>query len=367
MERQKFYDNVVAVPATQAAGAATYTSAAYSDFVGSAFGGAKILFGASDVSKITDNFTVVPQVSYDGSNYYDIATYTDLLSSAGSAAVAEVVSVTITAACSSDGNLTLTLPGAAAILLPVTTAASTAALVGDAIRASTALITAQGWTVGGTNADVTFTRNTAGDVSGTPTLTFALTGVTATGGISVTTQGANADYDVGFAKTVTVAPYLKVKLVSDATGALASGHGVNVDVLMLETEEKYQRRIVADALPVTSLAAGFADQYSTVVDLGKNAYKMYVCMYIADRSKVTDAIRYVIETSTDNDNWYACSAVGTDVANGSGAAHSQTLVTNGSTYELGRYFRVKMYRNSNDVDAAIASGSGLKFNLVFLY
>jgi hypothetical protein len=365
MERQKFYDNVVTVPATKVAGATSYTSIAYKDFIGSAFGGAKIIFGATDVSKITDNFTVVPQVSYDGLNYYDFSSYTDLLSSAGSAAVAEVISVTITAGCSGNGSVTVTLPGLAAVPVAVTTAASTAINVATLVRNATYT----GWTAGGTSADVTFTKNVAGDVSGVPTIAFASTGVTATGGINVTTQGKNANYAVGFAKLLTIAPYLKVKLVSDATGALASGHGINVDIVMLEAEEKYGRKIFADALPVTSLSAGFADQYSSVIDLGdgKSAYKMYLCMYIADKSKVVDAIRYVVETSDDKVNWVACSAVVTDIANGSGLAHSQTLVTDGSTYELGRYFRIKLYRNSNDVDAAIASSSGLKFNLIFLY
>lgn len=102
------------------------------------------------------------------------------------AAVAEVVTLTVTAACSADGDVTVTLPSTTGVAIAVTTAASTTDAVATLIRAGDYT----GWTPGGINAVVTFTRTVAGDVTGTPTFDGATTGVTAT--ITVTTEGADA-------------------------------------------------------------------------------------------------------------------------------------------------------------------------------
>jgi hypothetical protein len=115
---------------------------------------------------------------------------------AGANAVAEVREMTVTAACNSNGNITITLNGAA-FVVAVTTALDSAAKVATLLRATTFA----GWTTSGEAEDVVFTASTGGVRGGAYTFDGAATGVTATGGITRTTEGLAAVAEV---QTLTV-------------------------------------------------------------------------------------------------------------------------------------------------------------------
>jgi hypothetical protein len=186
--------------------------------------------------------------------------------------------------------------------------------------------------------------------------------------LAVTTQGANADRSYGTCTEIPAAPYYKVVLAGDASAALTAGHGIGVDLATFESDNTYRRDYFADVLPITTLAAGFVDQYSTVMETPTIAKKVTIWTYVGDRSKVTDAISYVLETSFDGVSWWiASAAVTAGITNGSGFLNTVTTVTDASTYYLGKFFRVKLYRASGDVDAAIATSSGTKINVTVQY
>jgi hypothetical protein len=112
--------------------------------------------------------------------------YTVTADDVDTAAVAEIVTLAVTAACSSNGNVGVTLPALTIVNIAVTTADNTPTAVATAVRAGTFT----GWTTGGTGTSVTFTKNVAGAVTGSPVLTPNATGVTGT--ITISTPGADA-------------------------------------------------------------------------------------------------------------------------------------------------------------------------------
>ncbi len=114
------------------------------------------------------------------------AKYTITTADVNTNAVAEIVTMTVTAGATAGGNVTTTLPSLTGVTTAVLITDTTPTLVGTQIRASTFT----GWTTGGTGATVTFTKNVAGAVSGVPTFDGGDTGVTTT--VTVTTNGADA-------------------------------------------------------------------------------------------------------------------------------------------------------------------------------
>ena len=112
--------------------------------------------------------------------------YTVLAADVAVSAVAEVLTLTVTAGCTANGNVSISLRGATAVDIAVTTTADTTAEVATLIRAGTFT----GWTTGGSGSAVTFTATAAGAKTGTNTVSPASTGVVAA--IVVTTLGVSA-------------------------------------------------------------------------------------------------------------------------------------------------------------------------------
>lgn len=110
-----------------------------------------------------------------------LPTIQELLTMTAASGVAEVASLTVTAAATASGNATVTLDG---VGTPVALASGdTTTAVATKIRATAFT----GWTTGGTGAIVTFTSNTTGTKTDA-TYSAGTTG--ATGTMTTTTQGA---------------------------------------------------------------------------------------------------------------------------------------------------------------------------------
>lgn len=109
--------------------------------------------------------------------------YIDRIQWVGQTGVAAVVTLVVTHECIVAGNVTVTLPGLAAVDIAVADTDDTPTKVATAIRTETFT----GWTTGGTGATVTFTCDATGIQPGTPTFTFAATEVLGT--ITYTTHG----------------------------------------------------------------------------------------------------------------------------------------------------------------------------------
>jgi hypothetical protein len=114
------------------------------------------------------------------------AKYTVVAEDVAVDAVAEVLTLTVTEGCTTDGNVSISLRGATAVDIAVTTDADTPAEVATLIAAGTFT----GWTQAAVDNVVTFTASVAGAKTGTNTVDVATTGVV--GAIEVKTLGAAA-------------------------------------------------------------------------------------------------------------------------------------------------------------------------------
>ena len=112
----------------------------------------------------------------------------------------EVLSVIITAACSADGNVDVTLRGAAPVSIAVTTADNTTALVATAIAAGVYT----GWVASRVGSTVTFTNTTLGVKTGANTFAPNSTGVTATAGITVSVMGGTYTHKLNISGAVQI-------------------------------------------------------------------------------------------------------------------------------------------------------------------
>lgn len=113
--------------------------------------------------------------------------FADNMSTLVVTAASMVVTIIFTSGATTDGNLTIGLPGLTPVTVAVTSASqTTAALVATAVRAATFT----GWTTGGTGATVTFTKTSTGSVSGNASYNANATGVTVTATYpKITTEG----------------------------------------------------------------------------------------------------------------------------------------------------------------------------------
>jgi hypothetical protein len=109
----------------------------------------------------------------------------------GATGAVEVDTLTITAGCTANGNVTVTLDGVAYLVALTTASQSTAALVATAIRAGTYI----GWSTGGSGATVTFTATVNGARSA-PAYAVGSTG--AAGSVTATTTGVAGTADVSY-------------------------------------------------------------------------------------------------------------------------------------------------------------------------
>jgi hypothetical protein len=143
------------------------------------------------------------------------------------AAVQEVVTLIVTAGASASANATVTLPSLAGVPIALLNTDTLTTQVATKIRAGTFT----GWTTGGSASTVTFTRNAAGAVTGTPVYAPDTTGTAAS--ITISTLGADAidgyvDFDFrqgsSFYRFNLVA--VASVLAADGTSATPSGFAV---------------------------------------------------------------------------------------------------------------------------------------------
>jgi len=101
------------------------------------------------------------------------------------------------------------------------------------------------------------------------------------------------------------APYFKVGVKSAATGGLQTGHGVKVDVVLVEKNAEYKRAY--------SVASMDADTDSITISLDSGVFHKVNVFAYADTGALTD-LDYTLETSMDGVVWYSTKAVKTQVA-----------------------------------------------------
>lgn len=147
----------------------------------------------------------------------------DVYSAISSDAVAEVDTLTITAGCSTSGNVTVTLDGTAVNIAVLDTDATA-----DAVAAKIAATSFAGWTVSAAGAVVTFTADVK-EAKATPTFSVGSTGVT--GSFVVTVLGKDVVYNDFSARNVNGLLYNDVIVNEYTTGTVVYEGMVFEDML----------------------------------------------------------------------------------------------------------------------------------------
>jgi len=401
--RKKVYRDVVAYPAAVTAGTAvTYTSSEYYEFEPVGMASFAIVNSTLVADYLTAGTIIVsPQVSFDGGDSWliagTVAGYQDFDAAEDVEAVAEITTYVGSASggdqvseydgrwfalysgttptvvwydiTGSDSVPTHGISGAAEVDVDINAAGDTI----DAIQALVASAVDALDDYGAVYTSGTDTMVITNATAGASTNANAGNLLTATAVVdSFTTTTMGIDEIAGattYNHIVDIAPRVRVQGILDSSAALTAGHGIQTDIVMEEVEYGMRKKAFADVMTIGATEAIGFNLYSTVMVTDARGLdqmkRVWLFTYATDLSKPEDAIRYVLQASDDNVNWRACSAVGTDIANGSGILHSVTSVTSGSTYYLGRYLRVNLY--DNDDTGILASGHGIQFNVVIGY
>jgi hypothetical protein len=394
--REKLYLNTVTIPATKTAAAVTLTSDVISDFKDESLASVDLELAAVNPSKITDNITVQPWVSYNAGTTWikPVAAYTDIISSGGTAEVVGSV-MTATTRTAYSGKWFVIYDGATPYVVWIDETGSATIPAGIAAAGFTNAVAYKINISGASDTvdSIGAAFETAFDIAatgvfgstytaGTDTLTISpsykhacnapnsgnwLATTAVASSFGTTTQGA----DLIALKNLGVAQSFKVDVIFDGSAALASGHGVRVSTKMKELDPlpTFRKKIYANCvtMPATAAASTYVEAQSAVMysDGLDPIKKVYMITNTPDCSKITNTVNAIVETSDDNVVWRAGSAVVTTLANGSGIVHTVTEVTNGSTYFLGKYVRVRLYAAA--AATALTSGHGITCNVILGY
>lgn len=396
LQREKFYEDAIAFPATKAAAAATISSDIIYDFRDEALGAAEIELSALVPSSITDTITVQPYVSYDkGATWIKgAAAYTDLISSGGTAQITKIVLTSHDPADYSAKAFLVfsgTVPfifwfdDTGAVPQPVLNGVDNSLFTfvkldvsgGGALHASvdawgtyveTVFETASGATFQSSWLTDTLSIATAERCASYPSMDLNLLDAPAVASsIGVSTIGKNIEA----MKTIALAPTLRVDAIFDGTAELAVRHGCKVNVKMKELDVDYRKKIFADVLDLSSTVVNTANSYFEVIsnslytDKIDPFYKIYLDIYCADTSKIINNVNYRLETSDDGVFWRLAAAEVTNFDNSTGVYHVVTEATTGTTYRLGSYARVRMY--ATDATGHLDLAHGIKANVVGVY
>lgn len=94
LQRSKIYEDVITVPATIAAAAATWTSDEIYPFEQTGYGAAKVSISVADASKVTGAFDVKAYVSFDEGTTWELASTNSAVIANGTGAAADVLTIT---------------------------------------------------------------------------------------------------------------------------------------------------------------------------------------------------------------------------------------------------------------------------------
>ena len=175
-------------------------------------------------------------------------------------------------------------------------------------------------------------------------------------------NGAGAIYAVG--ADVKYAPLVRFDMIFDATGALAAGHGINVDAVLIDAVQgNNSRKFVSNAWTGYATQAISTTNYSSALSSGNGDFIENARFAVAwgDFTKKTGtAITASVQGSIDGTNWYSISLSGTPDID---AAATVFFETTDNTF-IGKYIRVGII---TDGSSTITSGHGINISGVIEY
>ena len=158
-----------------------------------------------------------------------------------------------------------------------------------------------------------------------------------------TTTIANGSGSTVVRRNLPLAPRVRVDVVFDSSGALASGHGIDIDVEFYELDPESRRVEAFDSITTgqsgDTKAAGdstWAGSFGDTIDLN-GASRVLVVAYSADLSAITDTFTYNWQSSADASHWWTgdtLTSIGP--ANGSGVHVATKTISTG----LSQYGRI---------------------------
>jgi len=250
-DRRNLNSSVVAFPASKTAGALTISSDDIYDFEGTAWGPAEIQLVAANAADITDSLAIAPFVSFDGGvTWKQAGDYTDLANGIGTISALKTLNyvprIKIEAIFNATGALVAGHGCAvnvetrefepnyargfnpSVVTIPATKTAGAATYTGSiiALPSYTRQITVLTQVADLSKITNNFTYQLESSYDG---IYWWNLWATAKSDIANGTGILYAELDMD--STAVVGTYARVVVTSDATGALASGHGINIDLL----------------------------------------------------------------------------------------------------------------------------------------
>jgi len=160
-------------------------------------------------------------------------------------------------------------------------------------------------------------------------------------------------------KEVLYAPKVKVEVAFDATGALASGHGIDFDLILTESKEETVKVAQPAIITVGATVGASATVVGSTLTASKEVPfidKVYLVTTL-DKSKATLATQ-ALEGSIDGVCWYPVTLSSTDLT-------AANTIFAESTSTVGKYVRAKISTGAST--GALASGHGLAMNAILTY
>lgn len=177
--------------------------------------------------------------------------------------------------------------------------------------------------------------------------------------LGVYTDVANGSGTLSVKKEVFYAPVMKVEVAFDATGALTSGHGVELDLALVEDAEQTVKAPVADVVTVPATVGAATTTNGTAFSASDELpfmKKLYIVSTL-DSSKAT-LVTQTVEGSLDGSHWYSVTISDSNITDANiNFAETSTFV--------GKYARVNVVTGADT--GALTSGHGVKVNVVACY
>jgi len=175
-------------------------------------------------------------------------------------------------------------------------------------------------------------------------------------------NGAGAIYAVG--ADAKYAPLMRFDMVFDATGALTAGHGINVDVVLVDAyQANSSRKFFSNAWTGYATQAISTTNYSSVLSTSGTDFieNARFALSWGDFTKKTGAaITAVVQGSIDGTNWYPVSVGTTPDVDGASVVYFETA---DNTF-IGKYVRVGIV---TDGSSTLTSGHGINISGILEY
>lgn len=168
-------------------------------------------------------------------------------------------------------------------------------------------------------------------------------------------------------KSLACVPTMKIDAVFNGSATLTTGHGLSIDLELVEKTSGYRRQIFTynGGFSVTQATTTFAGRTSTAFTISNMHYdftKANIITTLDGAEFISNALNYKLQSSWDGTNWFTASP--TYTMNAGSAYYNHTSISDGDTYHLGKYVRFMLDTTGT---ISLHANHNISFNLVMEY